>query len=400
MKNQSDGIVTMAVLLIGGCSMFYKAIRTHRRLRHIQDTPRSKVSSAAQGLVEMQGFAWPQSTCAKTIDQKHAVYYEFILQVERKKSGKNKGSEWVTVFSKTHNPSFFLVDPTGIAIIHPAQAEIEMMSTGTRNWRSLSAEQKAFVNTEIVTDLVTGFPPNDFLFGVFGSNFRILEKSILRGSPLYASGDFRTRTQEAQPIQSKGLSRFTDMIFNHEARSEKNVQSLLDKNKDGKVSHQEAVQGYVFAADTAIQRTTMDSLPERDFQYYGEMQKSDLHPLVLAPALERHLVDDLRYKPAFLLAGGSGLIATSIVMLAMQMGMTLPTFSSRQPAAVTVEIQKEKPSDALNITKLHQKCISMDRSSCETLLDAKVELELQPEHVQYYANQACRLGSQRHCLKK
>lgn len=399
MKNEADGLAGLLTLFILGASFFHKAIRTHRRMRQIEDTPRSKVASAAQGLVELQGFAWPLESCAQTVQQKQAVFYEFKLQKLKKKSGKNKGSEWVTVFTKSHKPNFLLVDPTGTAMIDPADAELTMTSSIQKQWHKLNETEKNYVLSEVLTESVAGFPPGKILGGLFSSSFRIVENFILRGSPVHASGDFRTDARMVEPIQAKGLSRFCDMIFDRNSRSEKNVSNLLDKNKDGKVTHQESLDGYVFAADTALQRTQLDDLQERDFQVHGTMRKSDQHGLFLAAALEKHLIGDMKYKPALFLAGGSVAMAIAIVALAMKFGFHPETWTRFQDwtQASADSSPAREPAKTLDPSELHQKCVDNSMTACVMLLNHRNEFELQPAHLQYYSAQACKLGAKDFC---
>jgi len=392
-QTQNDGIGGLIVGFAFGVILFHRAFKAHKRLRHIEDTPRSKVASAAQGMVELQGFAWPQTETIKTLADKDAVYYEFKLQREETRgSGKNKRKTWVTVLTKAHKPDLLLVDPTGTALIKSATAEMEMLKSQTRNWRRLSAKEKNYVSTNFVEDKLSGFPPSDFLGGFFGVNYRVVESFILRGSPLYASGDFRTGINGPELVKAKGLTRFCEMIFNLEARSEKNVSSLLDKDKNGKVSHTEEIEGYTFAAETALRRTEMDSLQERDFPICGVLQKSEEHKLFIAPSSETHLIGNMKYKPALFLLGGSALIAGTLTLGYMKVNEAKANGTFSQASTTS----RKADTNAL-MSSLHHQCVQNTAAACAELLKIENKFPLKPENIAYYSSQLCRLGVQTHC---
>jgi len=392
-QTQNDGIGGLIVGFAFGVILFHRAFKAHKRLRHIEDTPRSKVASAAQGMVELQGFAWPQTETIKTLNDKDAVYYEFKLQREESRgSGKNRRKVWVTILTKSHKPDLLLVDPTGTALIKSATAEMEMLKSQTRNWRRLSVKEKNYVSTNFVGDKLSGFPPSNFLGGFFGVNYQVVESFILRGSPLYASGDFRTGINGPELVKAKGLTRFCEMIFNLEARSEKNVSSLLDKDKNGKVSHTEEIEGYTFAAETALRRTEMDSLQERDFQICGVLQKSEEHKLFIAPSSETHLIGNMKYKPALFLLGGSALIAGTLTLGYMKVNEARTTGSYSEASTTS----RRETTNAL-MSSLHHQCVQNMAAACTELLKNQDSFRLKPENITYYSNQLCRLGVQTHC---
>ncbi len=397
MSSHNNDISILVGLIAIGAVLFYRAIVSHRRLRMVQDTPRSKVSSAAQGLVELQGFAWPYNDkCLPNLNQKETVYYDFQLQQEESTgSGNNRRTEWVTVFHLEHKPHFLLVDPTGLAVLNPMEAEFSMMDEEVNAWGKLNAETKDRLLKGVLST-ASKLPTDGFLGGLFGSKYRVVEKYILRGSPLYACGDFRTNGENLTPVKTQGLTRFSEMIFNLEARSEKDVTPILDQNKDGKLSHREAVMGYANAAATAMRQAATGASEEREFPLFGTLQKSEVHKLFLAPALEKHLTQNLRYKPALYLVGGSAALAVSVVLLLMKFGVMDANGrieqASKQPAATAIP-----SADRASIEVLHARCVANLGPACAEILSRQSEFQLSPQHIQYYSAQACKLGQSRYC---
>lgn len=282
--------LTVASLVTGG-GLMIRALSRRKKTQKITDTPRSKVATAPQGYVELQGFAWPAAEEARTAAGQEVVLYRLEVQrSETRGSGKNRRREWVTIFYHAHVEPFYLVDPTGLARVDPGTAELDVGATRTRKWSSLSASEKKWIEEVASRRPVPGFPPSRGLLGIFSSPYRVLEKEILLGAPLYLHGDFRTPSVETPKVKVSGLSEFTSRIFNAEARSTKNINHFLDKNRDGRVCADEARYGYGFAARQARNKSRSQPSQEREFEVCGHVGSSSEHRLLIADMHEEHLV--------------------------------------------------------------------------------------------------------------
>src|SRR5262245_60860904 len=95
--------------------------------RHIQDTPRSKVATAPQGLVEVEGFAWPESEVDKTLNGLEAVYRCLTLQRQDTEYDDGKRRKvWKTVGGYSTGRPFYVVDETGLALVDLAGVDVNM----------------------------------------------------------------------------------------------------------------------------------------------------------------------------------------------------------------------------------------------------------------------------------
>ncbi len=382
--SKSSGIEV--ILLLGGVSgyLFYQSIKIHKRLRKIQDTPRSKASSASQGFSELQGFAWPFQSTIFSARQTEAVYYKFRLQREETRgSGKNRRRVWVTVGETSLTDPFLLVDPTGLTLIQPSGADILPSISETRSWNSLNPKEKEHVCQNLLKKSVDSMPSGGFL-GFLGPKYRIQEEIIPRGSPLYLSGVFKTENSEVKTLQSPGLTHFHQMLFDPESRSLKNLTHLIDKNKDGKISETEALQSYTFAATMAVKKAGIEkSETEKSFDIHGCVQNNPDHPLYLAGAHEEHLIRKLKYKPVLSLLG-SAACASLALFLAFPQALSL----SRKPAQQAVMEET---------TALHQLCVHSQLSACLKLIEIKDLAQIPPENLRYYRQKACSLGDSKSC---
>jgi len=103
---------------------FERFLRLQARRRLMQDTPTSRIRSAAQGYVELEGYASATSSpLLSPLTNTPCVWYRFKVE-ERKTNGKGE-SEWKTVRSGTSTHLFLLDDHTGECVIDPDKAVAE-----------------------------------------------------------------------------------------------------------------------------------------------------------------------------------------------------------------------------------------------------------------------------------
>lgn len=303
--------------LVIGAPVLWSSVRQRRRVRMIEDTPRSKIASAPQGFVEVEGFAWPNDDkITLTISGAEAVYHEFLLQREEERgSGKNRRKDWVTVFSCAHSVPFYICDATGAALVIPDGCEFQFVDQRCDSWSNLVEAEKNRVARSIVTVEISGFPPAAGLIGgLFGAHFRVIEKLIRVGSPVYVTGDFESAPDDVMKVKERGFTRFASMVFDRDKRAYKNVSRLLDSDHDGKVSSSEALSGYAAAARTA--RTGVkDVTNESPFELFGTLRRSETHPLFIANDHETRLIENLGKFSAPKAMLGAVLVASGLLLI-------------------------------------------------------------------------------------
>ncbi len=146
----------IALPLIAAIS-FYAWIATFRRYRAVGDVPTSTVASAAQGYVELIGRAFNHRDMVTLARLSHKPCCWFRFEVEERDGEGN----WKTIDSGESASTFLLRDATGDCTIDPEGAEI--LCVHKDNWEP-AADQ------------------------------RCTEWRIHEGDPLYALGEFRTRS--------------------------------------------------------------------------------------------------------------------------------------------------------------------------------------------------------------
>lgn len=299
-----------------GASLIWSSIKRHKKVREVEDLPCSKASSAAQGLTELQGFAWPHSQGPVTADGHELTYYSFVLQREVSEgSGKNRRRSWRTVYSRGHFAPFFLVDPTGLVVVDPNKAECNIANRRTRNWSSISELEKNHYLISVVDVQVDSFPPSNFLFGMFSPRFRIVESEVRQGAPLYVKGDFRTEMGHGDAYKLPGLTKFALMVFDFQSRSLRNIQSLLDLNKDGKVTEKEMLESYPRYAKFSRAQAKESIAGEQEFTVFGIIKSSDDHVLTIADTHQNQLVQRMGNFNTLRMIGGCILVTMALGIL-------------------------------------------------------------------------------------
>jgi len=123
-SDSSGKSVVFAVLLfLIGVGLFVRGFRALQRKRLILDTPCSKVRSAALGLVELKGLAVGPHTVPSPITQRPSLCYRTALWQE---VGSGKERRWEQVADERFHLLFFLKDNTGMVLVDPDQAEMDI----------------------------------------------------------------------------------------------------------------------------------------------------------------------------------------------------------------------------------------------------------------------------------
>ncbi|MBS1853385.1 MAG: hypothetical protein JST79_20990 [Acidobacteria bacterium] len=109
--------------LVAGVYLFYRGFRLLLRRRLIENTPTSRIRSAAMGLVEVCGLAQGPYTLVAPITGAACYCYQTIAWQWKKSGRKNT---WQKVAEENLHVPFFLDDNTGQVLVDPRGAEMEI----------------------------------------------------------------------------------------------------------------------------------------------------------------------------------------------------------------------------------------------------------------------------------
>lgn len=170
-----------SVLLIGTTAGFFFAFKYVQSKRIIEDTPTSKIRSAAQGYLELIGHGelMKGQPVISPLSGATCTWYQFKVE-ERRQSGKN--SEWVTVRKGISDELFLIKDETGQCIIDPEGAHV-----------TVSRKDVWYGGTSSPMGGLTATKKRGFLSGMMTNNkYRYTEKLLHSGESLYAIGLYKT----------------------------------------------------------------------------------------------------------------------------------------------------------------------------------------------------------------
>ena len=212
---------------------------TYRRARAIDDTPTSKVASAAQGYVELIGSGRALGGPPLTSPCAHlpCLWYRFLVE-------KRQEDKWATESSGESDDSFILDDGTGECLIDPAGAEI--LTTRKDSW--------------------------------IEGNHRYTEWLLLQNETIYALGQFQTRScEELSPTRDEAVGLLL-------ADWKKNPQELLKRfDLDG--------NGEIDMREWELARA--QARREIDHMQQEARKQSDLHLLQMPSDGRLYLISSL-----------------------------------------------------------------------------------------------------------
>lgn len=192
-----------------------------RESRLIEDTPTSRIRSAAQGYVELEGFArlLPGPQIVSPLSRANCVWWRY--QVEHRRSyddGKQRRSEWETVRKVCSEELFLLADDSGSCIVDPFGAQV--LPSLRRRWQG---------RTPWPIDVPAKTP------WFSAGDYRYSEELVGIGDPLYALGGFRSQSA----VVSEDEARDVRELLADWKRNHRELLRRFDRSGDGQLSVEE-----------------------------------------------------------------------------------------------------------------------------------------------------------------
>ena len=190
-----------AFFLLMGLALTVAGAQKFLLVQKIENTPTSKVRSAAVGLVELFGAAKCKDDLISPVSKAKCVYWH--VRAEYYKSGK-RSSGWHTFFSESSSPQFYLEDDTGKMLIDPKGGEVSIPSDFT--WTGHLSDKTFFglipqkqLDAKVLAYLQEN-PSAKAAFNSYGGhNLRMSEFYIAEDDNVYILGS-------AQPLEGAAQS--------------------------------------------------------------------------------------------------------------------------------------------------------------------------------------------------
>jgi hypothetical protein len=289
----SGAMLAALVALVHGLRGFWQ-------LRIIVDTPTAKIRSAAQGYVELFGFARVRRTpLVAPLTQTPCVWYRYRVEEER---GGSRNKNWHTVEQGQAENPFLLDDGTGQCLVDPTDAILRFRAKET--WR-VRKPDGFYGARKSPTQSISHF------FGL-ERNYRLTEERIHADEPVYLIGHFETPRRGSQERR-----RLANQLLRQWKRDPRRMRQF-DTNGDGEVGLEEwqaAREQAEKLAEQAEQRLAAKP-PLPRVGKTGALSQ----PFILSTQGADALVAGLRWRAGGATAATLLLGVTSGVAIAMRLG--------------------------------------------------------------------------------
>lgn len=296
------------LMIFGGVSLFY-GLKQFLTKRKIEDTARSKISAAPQGLVEVEGQAWPTQQ-RKCIDGRPVCFWSIQVQ-EYRKQGKN--SSWVTVYSYTSSEELIVLDGSGACLVHPENAQLEVVEN-TIGRNKMSESQMNFL-CEAAPMAARYFNVGKGFWASLGAgSVRVIEKKILAGGPIYVRGVFHTSADQSHAVAVGDFASYAGQLPKISTAAYQ--RTMFDSNRNGELSEEEMMNGHSAAANSHLRRGGVQSV-----RVAGKITAHSDHGLILADIYQNYLLKRAAWKSFTGIWGGLALLGLGLYLFFWKIGV-------------------------------------------------------------------------------
>ena len=279
-------------MMIGG-AFTYLGLKNFRKSRKIQDTARIDIASAPQGLVEVEGYAWPLEPSFAAVCGRQVVYYNYKVQELVK---RDKDSSWETRYEFNHNASFYVIDQSGVCIVNPAKDSMDITEKITK---------LDFYAETIEALSQSSRQKSGWLGKIFSGTYRLVEHKLFVGSPVYICGNLQAMNLNQVKIRGdykKFLTQIKTMNANPIFKMSK-----LDANRDGVLSDDEMIGGIADLSKDIAARAV-----ESETKLAGTISSSEAHNLIVADGHQEQYLKRLTSFNLLKIWGGAALICAGL----------------------------------------------------------------------------------------
>jgi len=298
LSTQEFALCIIAAVIVTLASLYF-LFRFIHRARIIENTPTSRIRSAAQGYVELQGYGELMEGLPITapLSGKICLWYQYKIE-KKKTGGRNNTVKWEVVGSGSSDELFHLVDDTGQCIIDPEGAEI---STGISDvWYGRSPEATGTMEH------------NGGFIDSFGHPYRYTEERLMPGDPLFALGQFNSVRQVNPTHNTQEAVRDLLRLWK---KDQHGLTQRFDANKDSRIDEREWSEARTQARAQVMHESITEPLP----QSLNMMIKPDnsRYPYLLSVHAQDSLVSRLRMYSSgmFMLFMIAGVFVTGMMAI-------------------------------------------------------------------------------------
>jgi len=295
--NVTDGksSFVLAALCILTLVCFILAFYYLRRARLIEDTPTSKIRSATQGYVELEGAvsAGEGGGLIAPLSGIPCVWFHYKIQ-QLQKSGKN--SRWQTINQSTSEFFFQIKDKTGTCTINPKGAQIT--TEHSRTWYGDNAFPAHQMGDKHSSSL---------LQSMIQRRYRYTEQFIYVHDVIYALGYFQS---QGGGREVPGSHQVTGEILREWKQDSDQLLQKFDQDGNGEIDLNEWQQVRKAATHEAEKRRS--HLSQQPTVHVLSKSPNNQHPFILSTHSQKILAKRYRY---YAVAGLCGAVISCYVLV-------------------------------------------------------------------------------------
>ena len=195
---------------------FYLAFLYFKRTRIIEDTPTSKIRSAAQGYVELTGYADSVDgvPIVAPLSRTPCIWYRY--RVEKSSNRQNR-----VVETGVSDDLFMLVGKTGRCVVDPDGATV------------VPAVKKVWFAQHYPS---ASYPTGGLFNRNFTGRYKLVEERVHAGDPLYAIGLFHSVGGENHPVSNDDELK---ALLKEWKQQKSMLLNKFDANRDGQLDIRE-----------------------------------------------------------------------------------------------------------------------------------------------------------------
>jgi hypothetical protein len=257
---------------------FWFGFRNWRLARLIDDTPCSRIRSAAQGYVELSGAArplGPQPNLAP-LTRLPCVWWRYKIE---KRSGYGRNRHWATVNQGSSVDPFRLEDDTGACLVNPEGADVRPGTTiawrGSQPWPIPPGEGRRFTALD-------------------GGDYRYTEYRIDEQATVSVIGDFRT----VGGVSTADVTGEVRQLLSDWKQDQPALLQRFDADHDGILSQREWERARLLARREVEQRGPAPAQPTSNVV----ARPADQRPFLVAACDIKDVARSSRWAAAGLLA--------------------------------------------------------------------------------------------------
>ncbi len=277
LSQEQFGLVLLVLAVFTGVGFFLWK-KSFQQARMMEDMPRSKIRSAAQGFVELSGIQHPLEGTPLSAPLTGSACTWWDYKIEKRESTRNsKGQEstsWSTVERDTSVGFFHLKDETGEILVNPMGADVT--ASLQRVWYGDARRPHGDSSSRFGASLK--------------GRYRYTERIMRPGELIYALGHFETWSNV--PGRKERSKKRSEILAGWKNDAEELVRRF-DADGDGRVDGDEWEKARE-AAQALVEEQVTEAAMKPDVDVL--MKPEEDHPFILSTKSQDELTKVYRWR--------------------------------------------------------------------------------------------------------